>query len=119
MSELLQSGHHPDADQLSAFVEHALPRHEQEQMLAHLAICPDCRSIVSLSLPPVEEAPGLHHEPVRKSWFFGGGFVWPAAAALAGLVLFMVHVHNAGVQRKIGVAPTQLAVSNPPAPLPN
>src|SRR6202012_5405667 len=56
---------------------------------------------------------------VRKFWFLGGNFVWPAAAALAGLVLFMVHVHNAGVQKQIGVAPTQLAVSNPPAPLPN
>jgi Carboxypeptidase regulatory-like domain/Putative zinc-finger len=119
MSELLQSGHHPDADQLNAFVEHTLPRHEQEQTLAHLAICPDCRSIVSLSLPPVDAVPALHREPVRRSWFLGGSFVWPVAAALAGLVLFFVHVHNVAIHRRIGVAPTQLAVSPPPAPLPN
>jgi hypothetical protein len=119
MSEFLQSGHHPDADQLNAFVEHTLPRHEQEQTLAHLAICPDCRSIVSLSLPPVDEVPGLHRDPVRKSWFLGGSFAWPVAAALAGFVLFVVHFHNVAVHRRIGVAPTQLAVSPPPAPLPN
>ena len=29
MSEILQSGLHPDADQLSAFVERALPAHER------------------------------------------------------------------------------------------
>lgn len=118
MSDLLQSGHHPDADQLNAFVEHALPPHEQEQTLAHLAICADCRSIVSLSLPPVDEVPGLHHEPVRKSWFLGGSFVLPVAAALAGLILFFVYFHNVAVHRRIGVASTQLAVSPPPAPLP-
>jgi Carboxypeptidase regulatory-like domain len=119
MSELLQSGHHPDADQLNAFVEHTLPRHEQEQTLAHLAICSDCRSIVSLSLPRVEEVPELHHEPVPKFWFLGGSFVWPVAAALAGLVLFIVHFHSVAVHKRIGVAPTQLAVSPPPAPLPD
>jgi hypothetical protein len=119
MSELLQSGHHPDADQLNAFVEHTLPRHEQEQTLAHLAICPDCRSIVSLSLPPVDEVPGLHREPVRKSWFLSGSFVWPVAAALAGVVLFIVHFHNVAIQKGINAAPTELAASPPPAPLPN
>ena len=119
MSDLLQSGHHPDADQLNAFVEHTLPRHEQEQTLAHLAICPDCRSIVSLSLPPADEVPELRRDPVRKSWFLGGSLVWPVAAALAGLVLFFVHFHNVAIHRRIGIAPTQLAVSPPPAPLPN
>ena len=118
MSELLQSGHHPDADQLNAFVEHALPPHEQEQTLAHLAICPDCRSIVSLSLPFVDEVSGLRHEPVRKSWFPGGRFVWPVTAALTGFVLFFIHFHNVAIQRGIGAAPTQLAVSPPPVLLP-
>ena len=57
MSELLQSGQHPDADQLSAFLEHALPAHEQEETLAHLAICPHCRSIVALSMPTADPLP--------------------------------------------------------------
>jgi hypothetical protein len=118
MSELLQSGHHPDADQLSAFVEHALPPHEQEQTLAHLAICPDCRSIVSLSLPAIDESPKLQPESAPKSWFFGWNLVWPTAAALAGLALFLIHVHNvAGTHGSIA-APSQTATSHPPEPLP-
>ena len=57
MSELFQAGQHPDADQLNAFVEHTLPAHEQQQTLAHLALCPHCRQIVALSLPPGDESP--------------------------------------------------------------
>src|SRR5271168_274160 len=92
MSDLLQSGHHPDADQLNAFVERTLPTHELEQTLAHLAVCPDCRMIVALSLPPIEESPP---EPVRKPWFSGWILTWPAVAAAAALLLFIVHVHYA------------------------
>jgi len=119
MSELLQSGQHPDADQLNAFVEHALPPHEQQQTLAHLAICPDCRSIVSLSLSPVEAAPGLKPESVRKPWFSGWNLAWPVAAALTGLTLFIVHIHNVATTRSSATAPTQMAVSHSPAPLPS
>ena len=53
MSETLQSGRHPDADQISAFVESALPAYEREQVLDHLAVCTECRAIVALSLPEV------------------------------------------------------------------
>ena len=53
MSDLTQFGQHPDADQLTAFVEHALPPHEREQTLAHLATCEHCRAVVALSLPPL------------------------------------------------------------------
>jgi hypothetical protein len=116
MSELLQSGQHPDADQLSAFVEHALPPHLQQQTLAHLAVCPDCRTIVALSLPPVEES----HEPplplVRKPWFRGWNLILPAAAALTAVVV-IIHVHNAATIRS-NTTPTQMAVSEPPKSLP-
>jgi hypothetical protein len=54
MSENLQFEFHPDGDQISAFVEHALPGHEREQMLEHLAVCAECRAIVALSLPELE-----------------------------------------------------------------
>jgi hypothetical protein len=118
MSEPLQSGHHPDADQLSAFVERTLPLHEQQQTLAHLAICPDCRSIVSLSLPAVDETPKLQPEPTPRRWFFGSKLVWPAAAALAGLALFILHVHNVAVTHSNIAEPTRMATSHPPEPLP-
>ena len=118
MSEPLQSGHHPDADQLSAFVERTLPLHEQQQTLAHLAICPKCRSIVSLSWPAVDETPKLQPEPAPRRWFFGWNLVWPAAAAVAGLALFILHVHNVAVTPSNIAEPTRMATSHPPEPLP-
>ena len=94
MSELLQSGQHPDADQLSAFIEHTLPAHEQEQTLAHLAVCSHCRSVVALSLPPVEELPAPHPELIRRPWLSGWNLVWPAAAALAALILAGIYIQR-------------------------
>ena len=112
MSELLQSGQHPDADQLSAFMEHALPAHEQEETLAHLAICPHCRSIVALSMPPVDPVSQPHPEPARRRWPAGWMIVWPAGAALAALILAGVYMRN-GLVIQRDVPPTQTAQSRP------
>jgi hypothetical protein len=113
MSELLQSGQHPDADQLSAFIERALPAHEQEETLAHLAICPHCRSIVALSMPAADPLP---QEPARRPWLSGWMMVWPAGAALAALMLAGIYIRNGFVVEK-HVPPTQTARSIPPTPL--
>jgi hypothetical protein len=115
MSELLQSGQHPDADQLSAFIEHTLPAHEQEETLAHLAFCPHCRSIVALSMPPADPLPHPHPEPARRPWLSGWMMVWPAGAALAALILAGIYMRNGLVVEK-HVPPTQTAQSIPPAP---
>jgi Carboxypeptidase regulatory-like domain/Putative zinc-finger len=117
MSEILQSGHHPDADQLNAFVEHALPPHEHEQMFTHLAICSDCRTVVALLLPPVETSPVVQPERARKRWLSGWNLAWPAAAAMAGLVVVIVHIHNASSTQSGAVTPTQMAAAHPPVPL--
>jgi Carboxypeptidase regulatory-like domain/Putative zinc-finger len=114
MSELLQSGQHPDADQLSAFIEQALPAHEQEETLAHLATCPHCRSIVALSIPPAEELPLL--TPARRPWLSGWMMVWPVGAALAALVLAGIYMRN-GLDVEKHAPATQTAQSIPPAPL--
>jgi hypothetical protein len=116
MSELLQSGQHPDADQLSAFIEHALPAHEQEETLAHLAVCPHCRSIVALSMPPDEELPQPHPEPERRRWLSGWMMVWPAGAALAALLLAGIYIRN-GLVVQSRVPSTQTAQSHPPEQL--
>jgi hypothetical protein len=112
MSELLQSGQHPDADQLSAFMERALPAHEQEETLTHLAICPHCRSIVALSMPTADPLP---QEPARRPWPAGWKMMWPAGAALAALILAGIYIRNGFIADK-HVTPTQTARSIPPAP---
>jgi Carboxypeptidase regulatory-like domain/Putative zinc-finger len=115
MSDLLQSGQHPDADQLSAFMEHALPAHEREETLAHLATCSHCRSIVALSMPPAEGLPEAPPESVRRPWLSGWMMVWPAGVALAALILAGIYIRNGFVVEK-HVTPVQTAQSTPPAP---
>ncbi len=44
-----QTGDHPDANLLLAFAEGGLSGREHKLMLAHLAECPDCREVLSLS----------------------------------------------------------------------
>jgi predicted aspartyl protease len=103
MSDLLQSAHtqgrhpepHPDADGLSAFIENALPAHERTAVLAHLAVCRDCREIVALSLPPASAPQEIVAPPERKRWFSTWSVFLPAALALAGLGAFIVYVNRA------------------------
>ncbi len=118
MSEILQPGHHPDADQLSAFIEHTLPAHEYQQTLAHLADCPHCRSVVSLSLPPVDESPVLQAKEVRRSWFSGWNLAWPTAAAacVALAIFFVVHTHQTAAHPPSTNTAAQMAESHAPAP---
>ncbi len=51
---------HPDADLLTAFCEHTLTPNERQQVIAHLALCADCRHAVALAVPPhtAEGQPG-------------------------------------------------------------
>jgi Carboxypeptidase regulatory-like domain/Putative zinc-finger len=113
MSELLQAGQHPDADQLNAFVEHSLPEHEQQQTLAHLAVCPACRQIVALSLPPGDESPTLQPEAVRHRWW-----AWAGIPALAALILVVLFVRNGERTVRQTSVPAQMADSRPSAPPP-
>jgi hypothetical protein len=113
MSELFQAGQHPDADQLNAFVERALPAHEQQQTLAHLALCPHCRQIVALSLAPGDESPIPPPEPVRHRWWAWAGI--PALAALV-LVLFFVRQEHKNVRQTSVLS--QMAAARKPAPPP-
>jgi len=92
MSNILQSGHHPDADLLSAFVERALPAHERDEMLAHLAVCPDCRAVAMLTMPQEMEQPKA--VPAQKSWLSRWSIVWAPAAAFATLALVLVSAHT-------------------------
>ena len=110
MSELLQSGFHPDADQLSAFVESALPAHEREQTLAHLAACPQCRAVVALSMPLAEEPAKLLPKPVRSRWFSGWNLAWSAALAMTSAILLTIYMDRAATNRNTS---SQMASSQP------
>ena len=55
MKANFQPGIHPDADQLSVFVEGAASSREHERMLAHLAECAECRKAVFLMQPHEEK----------------------------------------------------------------
>jgi hypothetical protein len=114
MSEILQAGQHPDADQLNAFVEHTLPAHEQQQTLAHLAICPACRQIVALSLPSAGESPVVHPAD-RHRWFPRWHPAWAGIPAFAALILVILFARNS--ERKVGQTsePAQIADARKPA----
>jgi hypothetical protein len=120
MSTLFQPGQHPDADQLNAFVEHALPLHEQQATLAHLAACADCRAIVYFAQPAFLGAPA-QPQPVAapRPWFSGWMLAFPAAAALACLIFLTVHLRNAAnAKNQIAAVNRAQVEQTPPLPSP-
>jgi len=115
MSDFLQSGQHPGADQVSAFVDHALPAHEREEMLAHLAVCAECREIVALSLPPIQAA-AVASEREKRRWFRGLMILAPTAA-VAGLAAVLLITHFAKSSRdRNNVPEPRVALQTPTAP---
>ena len=92
MNRNLQPGIHPDADQLSMFIEGAATAREQERMLAHLAECAECRKAAFL-MQPHEEIERATATPVKR-------WVWrrlvpiglPAAAIACGLIAVFIYI---------------------------
>ena len=102
MSGIDQFDSHPDADQIGAFVEHALPAHERERMFAHLAVCPECREIVMLSMPDEGEAAATtpaHAAPRR--WRTGLTLAWSGAAVLAAVAAIAIYLHHPVVAHRV------------------
>jgi len=91
-----QPGTHPDADQLSVFVEGATSAREHERMLAHLAECAKCRTAVFL-MRPHEETQQAAATPVK-------GWLWrwlvpvgvPTAALACVLIAVLIHIRPHG-----------------------
>ena len=102
---------HPDADLLTAFAEHSLTARENEQVLAHLATCSDCRDTVALAGSQlVEPVP----EPARKRGIWEMPlFHWGAVAATAVVVVFAVSL---GLNRKVAPPQSSKAVFNEQLP---
>ncbi|HXZ31525.1 MAG TPA: YCF48-related protein [Terriglobales bacterium] len=83
---------HPDADLMNAFVENMLNRHERNQVLDHLAHCPDCREIVVLSFP---ENVNLEVGPAARAraWLSWPVLRWAGMAACIVVVGTAVTLH--------------------------
>jgi hypothetical protein len=92
VSQNFQLGAHPDADQLTVFVEGAATAREHEEMLAHLAECAECRKAVFFMQPHEETQPATR-TPV-KGWIWGRLLPvgLPATALACGLVALLVHI---------------------------
>jgi Carboxypeptidase regulatory-like domain/Photosynthesis system II assembly factor YCF48/Putative zinc-finger len=76
-------GPHPAPDLLSAFAENVLPEADRGRLLQHLGACSDCREILFLALPELEEAQKvLIPKPSRfRRW----GLTWGAAVATVAI----------------------------------
>lgn len=73
---------HPEADLLTAFVEHSLADSERARVLEHLAHCTDCRQIATLALPATETvAIATSSARVRNRWFNWPVLRWGVVAA--------------------------------------
>ena len=89
---------HPQSDLLNAFAEQALSQTERENVLAHLALCAECRDIVVIALPPMTvpepaalleaESPRNLFEGTRRKSFLWPGLRWAALAAGIAVAVF-------------------------------
>jgi hypothetical protein len=92
---------HPGAESLSAFAEQALDARERGQVLAHLAVCARCRTVVSLAREAAEAE--LAATSVTVGWrrAVGRSEVWwrswrialVPVAALAATTAIALYIH--------------------------
>lgn len=103
---------HPDSDLLAAFAEQSLTTPEHDQVLAHLAVCFECREVIALAESPlVEPVP----DPVRKRGLWEMPlFHWGAVAATTIVVIAAVSL---GLREHRNAAPaTTAAIQNEQPP---
>jgi len=106
---------HPDADLLTAFGEKSLQDPERARVTDHLARCGDCREIVALALPVIEDTTTAGVRPgtvSRTGWFLRWGVVAAGItlAASVGVVQLRqrhsTHVAGSSLQRQEVAATT-------------
>ena len=129
---------HLDANLLTAFAEQALSAAERDGVLAHLALCGDCRDVLALALPAMDivavpvaaesDAVQATAAPTKeeRNRLTASGFVWPKfawpslrwAALAAGIVVvasvFLLRPGKLN-QAMLPSANPQLAASAQPA----
>ncbi len=119
------SGTHPDADLLAAFAEQSLSGAEREQVLTHLAACPQCRQVVALAFPALEQ-PAPAAADVSRAWHEWWVFRWGGLAAALAVILVAVYLarprarvgQEAEAPEKAGASIAVPATPAPPAVAP-
>jgi hypothetical protein len=110
-----QHDFHPDAEVLNAFAEQALGERERSQVLAHLAVCGQCREVIMLAQQAaiVETAPVVTvAAPIApRTWWRQWRVVWIPAAVAAAFTVTTVSMHFRQAERS-GVT-TQIAKQAP------
>jgi len=85
LQETRAAGTHPDADLLTAFAEQSLVESERARVMEHLSRCSDCREVLALALPAMEDvAVAASTRPAGSRWF-----TWPVlrwGVAVAGII---------------------------------
>jgi hypothetical protein len=101
---------HPDAGMLTAFLEQALAEGERDQVLSHLAVCPECRDVARLASPqPEAMQPVLALPAARRRWSRPGLWQWGAAAAAVVVVTSAVVV----MQPRLDRGSSEMTASSP------
>ncbi|HEY6769725.1 MAG TPA: hypothetical protein VI386_33705 [Candidatus Sulfotelmatobacter sp.] len=110
---------HPDADLLTAFAEQSLLVRERAAVMDHLSHCGDCREVLALALPEMEQAAApavLVHRP----WFSMPMLRWGAIAAAVlvvasvGVVRYQQHVANQITTAKLETLKAPVREASPP-----
>ena len=112
LAETQKAGAHPDADQLNAFAEGQLMTRERENVLAHLAVCAECREIsrAAAAAAPGQEVRDVAESSVHPRWTAGTRrpvrrwYPWAAVAACLVAVCAAVLVHR---EQKLSARPVQ------------
>jgi putative zinc finger protein len=107
--QAVQRSDHPDADVLAAFAEQSLPGSDRAVVMEHLARCGDCREVLALALPEIEEVKTEKAvaSPValRRPWLSMPVLRWGAIAAA------LVAIVSVGLLRYWPHAPEKMTVS--------
>lgn len=108
---------HPDANGLTAFAERSLSEAERNKVLQHLARCVDCREIVSLALPAIEEvqAPVVLSQRGWPALRWGLALAGIVVIASFGAVLYQRNRHESMVAYKAPQAVTEAKNQAPSA----
>jgi hypothetical protein len=79
----LPTSSHPDADLLTAYGENSLSAVERQRVTEHVAVCPECREVLFLAQPELDEAQFVSKAvPARRF----GWMAWASAAAVVVVV---------------------------------